>query len=67
MIFDYLWTGHEDDMVIELANEVRKVLGIVGKGIPKERKLVGPSHIPLKSHIPTLKVHPLPEAIAMDS
>jgi cation transport regulator ChaC len=57
--------GHEDDMVIELANEVRKVLGI--EGIPKERKLVGPSHIPLTSHIPTLQLHPLPEAIAMDS
>jgi hypothetical protein len=54
-------------MVIELANEVRKVLGIVGKGIPKERELVGPSDIPLMSHIPTLKVHPLTEAIAMDS
>ncbi|KAG2699824.1 hypothetical protein I3843_07G205700 [Carya illinoinensis] len=60
--------GHEDDMVIELANEVRKVLGIVGKkGVLKERKLAGPSHIPLKSHIPTLQLHPLPEAIAMDS
>lgn len=55
-------------MVIELANEVRKVLGIVGKkGVLKERKLAGPSHIPLKSHIPTLQLHPLPEAIAMDS
>jgi hypothetical protein len=52
-------------MVIELANEVRKVLEI--EGIPKERKLVGPSHIPLTSHIPTLQLHPLPEAIAMDS
>ncbi|KAB1204461.1 Cation transport regulator-like protein 2 [Morella rubra] len=59
--------GHADDMVIELANEVRKVLGVVGKGILKERKLVGPSHIPLKSHIPSLQLHRLPEAIAMDS
>ena len=24
--------GHEDDMVIELANEVRNILGKVGKG-----------------------------------
>lgn len=65
-------------MVIELANEVRKVLdeGIPKErksvleieGIPKERKLVGPPHIPHnKSHMPTLQLHPLPEAIAMDS
>ncbi|KAK7812759.1 gamma-glutamylcyclotransferase 2-1 [Quercus suber] len=70
--------GHEEDMVIELANEVRKVLdeGIPKErksvleieGIPKERKLVGPSHIPHnKSLMPTLQLHPLPEAIAMDS
>ncbi|KAL4603325.1 gamma-glutamylcyclotransferase 2-1-like [Castanea sativa] len=70
--------GHEEDMVIELANEVRKVLdeGILKErklvleieGIPKERKLVGPPHIPHnKSHMPTLQLHPLPEAIAMDS
>lgn len=62
-------TGHEDDMVIELANEVRKVLGIVrgGGGIPMEKRLIGPSHIPLKSHIPPLILRPLPEALAMDS
>nr|POE99834.1 gamma-glutamylcyclotransferase 2-2 [Quercus suber] len=70
--------GHEEDMVIELANEVRKVLdeGIPKErksvleieGIPKERKLVGPPHIPHnKSLMPTLQLHPLPEAIAMDS
>lgn len=60
-------TGHEDDMVIELANEVRKVLGIVRGGIPMEKRLIGPSHIPLKSHIPPLILRPLPEALAMDS
>lgn len=66
-------------MVIELANEVRKVLdeGIPKErksvleieGIPKERKLVGPPHIlpHKKSHMPTLQLHPLPEAIATDS
>lgn len=61
--------GHEEDYVIELANEVRNVLGIVGKGIPKDKKLTGPTHIPLKSHIPAIQLHPLPEAIAiaMDS
>ncbi|KAK9946736.1 hypothetical protein M0R45_012183 [Rubus argutus] len=61
--------GNEEDYVIELANEVRNVLGIVGKGIPKDKKLTGPTHIPLKSHIPAIQLHPLPEAIAiaMDS
>ncbi|EEF34408.1 gamma-glutamylcyclotransferase 2-1 [Ricinus communis] len=59
--------GHEDDMVIELANEVRKVLGIVGKGIPKEKKLAGPSHIALKSNMPALQLRLLPEAVALDS
>lgn len=58
--------GHKDDMVIELANEVRKVLGIVGNGLLKE-KLVGPTFIQAKSNIPALQLHPLPEAIAMDS
>ncbi|KZT75676.1 cation transport regulator-like protein 2-like [Dorcoceras hygrometricum] len=52
-------TGHEDEYVIELANEVRKVLG----GLQKE-KLIGESHIssPLK-----LKALPEPIAIALDS
>ncbi|XP_059662985.1 gamma-glutamylcyclotransferase 2-2 [Cornus florida] len=58
--------GHEDGLVIELATEVRRVLGIGGVGIPKE-KLVGSSHISLKSNIPALHLRPLPEAIAMDS
>ena len=53
-------------MVIELANEVRKVLGI-GKGISIEKKLVGPPHIPHNDNIPSLLLHPLPEAIALDS
>lgn len=44
-------TGHEDDMVIELANEVRKVLGIVREITSKDKRLIGPSHIPLKSHM----------------
>ncbi|WCJ30559.1 Gamma-glutamylcyclotransferase 2-2 [Euphorbia peplus] len=59
--------GYEDDMVIELANEVRKVLGIVGNGVCKEKKPA--SLIGLKSHMPALqlRVHPLPEAVALDS
>ncbi|XP_057985506.1 gamma-glutamylcyclotransferase 2-1 isoform X1 [Hevea brasiliensis] len=58
--------GHEDDMVIGLANEVRKVLGIVGKGIFKEM-LAGPSHIALKAQMASLQLRPLPEAVALDS
>ncbi|OMO91096.1 ChaC-like protein [Corchorus olitorius] len=59
---------HEDDMVIELANEVRKVIGKLGKGISKE-KLVGSPHLPLKSqiHMPSIQLRPLAEAVAMDS
>lgn len=62
-------TGHEDDYIIELANEVRKELGTAEKGILKERKLVGSSsRMPLtKSHIPTLQLRLRPEAVAMDS
>ncbi|KAJ4848448.1 Gamma-glutamylcyclotransferase 2-2 [Turnera subulata] len=55
--------GHEDDMVIELANEVRKVLN----GVSKEKKLAVPTPIALKSRIPSLQLRPLPEAVAMDS
>ncbi|KAK4374268.1 hypothetical protein RND71_004945 [Anisodus tanguticus] len=47
--------SHEDDYIIELANEVRKVLGITGS-VPKEKKLLGPSQIPLKSHISPVKI-----------
>lgn len=59
--------GHEDDLVIELANEVRKVLGIMGVGIPVEKKKSGSSRIPLKSHIQPLQLRPLPEVVAIDS
>ncbi|CAH1428112.1 unnamed protein product [Lactuca virosa] len=63
--------GHEDDMVIKLANEVRKVLGNTGLGVPKEsnnsnsnnNRLTGPSHKPKSPH----KLLHLLEAIAMDS
>ncbi|XP_019416037.1 PREDICTED: gamma-glutamylcyclotransferase 2-1-like [Lupinus angustifolius] len=48
--------GHEDNYVIELANEVRKELGIVNI-VPKDKKLVAhPTHVP----IPTLQLHPIP-------
>ncbi|PSS11776.1 Gamma-glutamylcyclotransferase [Actinidia chinensis var. chinensis] len=58
--------GHEDDMVIELANEVRKVLGIFVM-IPLGKKLVRPSHMPLKPNIQLRQLHSLQEAVAMDS
>lgn len=57
-------------MVIELANEVRKVLGLVENGISKEKMLSGPSQIAITSHTrvhPALKLLPRPEAVAMDS
>ncbi|KAG9133650.1 hypothetical protein Leryth_021647 [Lithospermum erythrorhizon] len=68
--------GHEEDYIIELANEVRKVLEIKGAGREKrlirpvhtpEKGLIRPVHTPLKSHISPLKIHPLVEAVAGDS
>ncbi|KAL0393846.1 UNVERIFIED_CONTAM: Gamma-glutamylcyclotransferase 2-1 [Sesamum latifolium] len=58
--------GHEDDYVIELANEVRKVLGIVG-GVRAEMNLSSPTNASLKSSLSPLKLSPLPGAIALDS
>lgn len=58
--------GHEEDYVIELANEVRKVLGIVSVAA-KENKLSGPSLVPLKSSLSPVKLATLSGAIAMDS
>ncbi|KAJ4957662.1 hypothetical protein NE237_024773 [Protea cynaroides] len=55
--------GHEDDYVIELANEVRKVLGLIVR--PKENLVV--PHMPLNSDIAPLQFVPLPEPIVMDS
>ena len=56
-------------MVIELANEVRKVLGIVGAEIFIEKTLAMQSRITVKSNLPVLQLHPLPEpvGVAMDS
>jgi hypothetical protein len=63
--------GHEDDFVIELANEVRKVLGIfvvIPTRRKKKKKTVRPSsHSPRKSQIQPLPVHKFPEAVTMDS
>lgn len=69
----HLWSGHEDDMVIELANEVRNILGKVGKGVilKEKKKPVGSTtHLPFMSFISGVQVHPLAEAavaVAMDS
>lgn len=59
-------------MVIELANEVRKVLATLGNGVSKEKQLVGsPLKMPLKSqtqsYILTSQLLLLPKAVAMDS
>lgn len=56
--------GHEDDSIIELANEVRKVLRLMGR--PKELKLGAP-HISPKAHFSPLHLVPLSEAILLDS
>lgn len=55
--------GHEDDYIIELANEVRKVLDIVSSGIQKENKLAGSPRIPLKTQTSTVKIFSMPEAV----
>lgn len=61
--FEY-GTGHEDDYVIELANEVRKVLlSLSGLSSPLKMK-ASPGAIGLDS---TLKMKVLGGAIAMDS
>ncbi|CAI9281700.1 unnamed protein product [Lactuca saligna] len=67
----YLNYGHEDDMVIELENVVRKVHGYTGLGIQKEsnnnnrskNRLTGPSHKPKTPH----KLLHLLEVIAMNT
>ncbi|KAG6772998.1 hypothetical protein POTOM_024431 [Populus tomentosa] len=59
--------GHEDDTVIELAKEVRRVLGAKGNGIPVEKKISGSSPAALKSHMPALQLRSLQEAVLMDS
>ncbi|KAF0935894.1 hypothetical protein E2562_036630 [Oryza meyeriana var. granulata] len=51
----------EDDSIIELANEVRKVLSR-----PKEKKITG-SDNPLKSHAPLVRLSALPECTVVDS
>ncbi|XP_074305004.1 gamma-glutamylcyclotransferase 2-1-like [Silene latifolia] len=58
--------NHEDDYVIELAKEVRKVLE-VAKEITKEKLLVAEPHVTVKDHIPSLQLRPRQEAVAMDS
>ncbi|XAR69913.1 hypothetical protein NMG60_11001683 [Bertholletia excelsa] len=59
--------GHEDDYIIDLANGVRKVLGILGAAIPV-KKLVGSPRSPVKPRlIPPFERHLRAEAVAMDS
>lgn len=53
--------SHEDDAIIELANEVRMVLNRA-----KEAKITG-SDITLKSHVPLVHLSALPEGTVVDS
>lgn len=57
--------GHEDDYIIELANEVRKVLGVLGLEIPNEKRTLRPStSSSIKGLSSPLKLQPLPEVLA---
>lgn len=61
-----LCAGHEDDMVIELANEVRKVIEDMERVIAKD-KLVRPGQLGYPHDpMPALQLHSLPEPIALD-
>jgi cation transport regulator ChaC len=53
--------GHQEDMVVELANEVRKVLLRL-----KEKKMIG-AQLAMKSHLSPVPQIPLPETAVMDS
>jgi cation transport regulator ChaC len=53
--------SHEDDTIIELADEVRKVLGR-----STEKKVTG-SDMPLKSHTPVVHIPALPEGTVVVS
>ncbi|MQL92683.1 hypothetical protein Taro_025304 [Colocasia esculenta] len=54
--------GHEDDSVIELANEVRKVLTVL-----QEVKIRGTAHLGMRNQVPHMHIVPLPETTVMDS
>lgn len=56
--------GHQDEYVIDLANEVRRVLGRL-----KDMKTVATAaaHISLKSHLPLMHLTPLQETTIVDS
>ncbi|XP_062223359.1 gamma-glutamylcyclotransferase 2-2-like isoform X2 [Phragmites australis] len=62
MVFMLLCSGHEDDSIIELANEVRKVLNRT-----KETKITGSDASSLKSHAPLVHLSALPEGTVVDS
>ncbi|XP_047337788.1 gamma-glutamylcyclotransferase 2-1-like [Impatiens glandulifera] len=66
--------GHEDELVIELAKEVRKVLTVMEASCSSmeknidTKKLTGPTHIPLKSNLPETTIQQLlPPLVATDS
>lgn len=60
-------TGHEDDYVIELANEVRKVVLNLGLAMTKDKRLLGSSYMRLSSLVSPINLRMLPEVVAADS
>ncbi|KAL0903345.1 hypothetical protein M5K25_027718 [Dendrobium thyrsiflorum] len=54
--------GHKDDYVIKLANEVRRVLGVL-----KDKKALGTRLAMIKPKLPLIQLVPLQEAAVMDS
>ncbi|XP_077238595.1 gamma-glutamylcyclotransferase 2-1-like [Tasmannia lanceolata] len=58
--------GHPEESVIELANEVRKVLGVMGRA--REKKMSGTHIISHRTEFPHMhRVAPLQETIVMDT
>ncbi|CAA0838297.1 ChaC-like family protein [Striga hermonthica] len=50
--------GHEDDYIIELADEVRKVLAEIGAVLKENTKLPGSADVSLKSSLSPVKLGP---------
>ncbi|XP_068637753.1 gamma-glutamylcyclotransferase 2-1-like [Aristolochia californica] len=59
--------GHVEEMVVQLANEVRRILSAGAR--PIEKKAITGVHIPLLPDLPLMQmqIHSFPEPIAMDS
>ncbi|PKA62535.1 hypothetical protein AXF42_Ash012121 [Apostasia shenzhenica] len=57
--------GHQDDYVIRLANEVRKVLSTT-TGLAKDQRAAAP-HVSVKPKLPLVRIAPFPETTLVDS